>query len=245
MIGLAVQVVLVLLPVFWAIGARTRLGRLRKRVREAYLPLEHLLCERHDRLCALAVDVAPALREEAEMINALTAACEQAGVAAVAARAQPCDAELMQAVNEAERTVNQGFAPLLRAIEARPRIARDREVRRQRADVQAAAANTAFARERFNEAVHAYNQAVTEVPTHVLAWCFRMRPGVVLQGGPALARKEGTVSTGAAEGSAVGPGMAASATMAGSAVTNTLEALRAAHPSVPEEAWAPTQIAHD
>jgi len=129
---------------------------------------------------------------------------------------------------------------LLRAIEARPRIARDREVRRQRADVQAAAANTAFARERFNEAMNAYNQAVTEVPTHVLAWCFRMRPGVLLQGGPALARKEAAVSTDAVEGSA-----AAGLGLAGGAVTNTLEALRAAHPSVPEEAWAPTQIAHD
>ena len=244
MIGLAVQVVLILLPVFWAIGARTRLGRLRRLVREAYLPLEHLLCERHDRLCALAVDVAPALREEAEMINALTAACEQAGVAAAAARVQPTDAPLMQAVNEAERTVNQGFAPLLRAIEARPRIARDREVRRQRADVQAAAANTAFARERFNEAMNAYNQAVTEVPTHVLAWCFRMRPGVVLQGGPPLARKEAAVSADAAGGSAAVAGLAGAA-LAGGAVTNTLEALRAAHPSVPEEAWAPTQIAHD
>lgn len=229
-LGLALALVLLL----WAIGARSRLGRLRTRVREAYIPLEQLVCQRHDRLCALAVDVGPALRDQTERIHALTAACEHASVAAQAVRARAWDARRLQAYEEAERAVNQAFAGLLRAIEGQPRVANDRQVRRQRGELQGTQSAAAFARDRFNETIAQYNDALAVVPTRWLAWLLRMRPGLVLKGGVNVGRRD-------PEGAAA-EGAPASRMRFGEP---TLEVLKAAHPSVPEDAWAPTQIAKD
>lgn len=232
-LGLTAALVLLL----WGIGARSRLARLRTHVREAYIPLEQLVCQRHDRLCALAIDVGPALREQTERIHELTAACEHASVAAQDVRVRAWDARRLKAYEDAERAVNQAFAGLLRAIESQPRVANDRQVRRQRTELQSTQSAIAFARDRFNESIGHYNDALAIAPTRWLAWLLRMRPGLVLKGGVSVARHAEAGPLASGDGAHGGARLRFG--------EPTLEVLKAAHPTVPDEAWAPTQIAKD
>ena len=161
------------LLVFWMVGAYNRLVALRNAIGQAWAKVDEAQRQR----AAAGEPLLGALREplaaEQGALDALTAALAEAAKAAAAMGGRPVAQDHAGAWLAAESTL----APLASRVFAL--FEHDVALRGQ-ADIAAPAAawreaqtKIGFARQLFNEAAVAYNEAVTLFPTRLLAPMFR------------------------------------------------------------------------
>lgn len=174
---------------FWALGAYNRLVRLRNAVVAAWAPIDAQLRRRQ----ALAFELAELLAGQDEMrdevgrmtLQTVVAATRQAQAAADHAQVRPSKAGAVQSLSLAEQVLEGALRPLRVVIGSRPGLLADpaltERLNAALQGVQEADAQLAFVRRMFNEAVLAYNGAVNEVPTRVIAAVFGFRPAAPLQ----------------------------------------------------------------
>lgn len=181
------------LLVFWTIGAYNRLMRLRGELGAAWAPLEAQLVQRQTLALALAAQLEPPRSAEAPALGAaleaLVAATRQSQAATRHAHAQPGNAGALQSLGVAEQMVESA----LRAVLALKAGLPDREGEpgwegaEPAVDIVAGlretAGHLAFSRRRFNDTVAAFNEAVQEVPTRLVAALFGLAPAAPLLGG--------------------------------------------------------------
>lgn len=187
-----VSLVLVAVFVFWCVGAYNRLVRLRAAVASAWVPIDAQLRRRQ----ALAFDLASALAgpESGAMMDdevgratlqTVLAATRQAQAAADHAQVRPSSAGAIQSLGLAEQMLEGALRPLRLLVEARAGRLTDAAVtERVQAllqGLQDVDAQIGFTRRVFKEAVAAFNGAVQEVPTRVVASLFGFRPAAMLQ----------------------------------------------------------------
>jgi LemA protein len=184
-----VLLVLVALLGFWAVGAYNRLTRLRGAAISAWGPLDAQLRRRQ----ALAIELAERLAPQPAMddevgratIETLTAATRQAQAATDHAQVRPTRAGAIQSLGLAEGVLDGALRPLAVLIEARPQLLDDPEagahLRGLLESLRDCDAQLAFARRLFNDAVRAFNAAVDELPTCLLAGVYGFKPAATLQ----------------------------------------------------------------
>jgi LemA protein len=187
--GAVVTLLVLALVGFWALGAYNRLVRLRNAVVAAWAPIDAQLRRRQ----ALAFELAELLAGQDEMrdevgrltLQTVVAATRQAQAAADHAQVRPSKAGAVQSLSLAEQVLEGALRPLRVVIGSRPALLGDPALaERLQAALQGlheADAQLAFVRRMFNEAVLAYNGAVNEVPTRVIAGVFGFRPAAALQ----------------------------------------------------------------
>ena len=178
------------LLVFWGVGAYNRLVRLRGAAVAVWAPMDAQLRRRQ----ALAFELAGLLAAQTVMDNAtgratlqaLAAATRQAQAAADHALVRPSRAEAIQSLGLAEQVFESALRPLRALIEARQaHFEGDETGPRVQSLLQAlseADTQLAFARGVFNDAVEAFNGAIHEQPTCLLARLFSFQPAAVLPG---------------------------------------------------------------
>jgi LemA protein len=173
MSGTAWALLAAALLVFWAIGAYNRLVGLRNAIGAAFAELDEPLRRRRDALPALLAALRDPLPEARAALDGVAAALAQNQAAADALRARPSSAAAAASFSTAEAVQASAIARLL----SLPELQAD-ELRR-RADIAAwlrelhdADLRYAFARQRYNDAVGAYNAAVRQQPTRLLAAIF-------------------------------------------------------------------------
>jgi LemA protein len=176
------------LLVFWGVGAYNRLVRLRGAAVAVWAPIDAQLRRRQ----ALAFELAGLLAPQPAMddavgratLQALAAATRQAQAAADHALVRPSRAEAIQSLGLAEQVLEAALRPLRALIESREaQLEGDETGPRAQALLQAlreAETQLAFARGLFNEAVEAFNAAVHELPTRLLARRFGFQPAATL-----------------------------------------------------------------
>lgn len=174
---------------FWVLGAYNRLVRLRNAAVEAWAPIDAQLRRRQ----ALAFELAELLAGEDEMrdevgrttLQTVVAATRQAQAAADHAQVRPSKAGAIQSLSLAEQVLEGALRPLRVVIGSRPALLADAALaERLQAALQGlheADAQLAFVRRMFNDAVRAYNGALHEMPTRVVAGAFGFRPAAPLQ----------------------------------------------------------------
>lgn len=174
---------------FWAVGAYNRLMRLRGAAISAWGPLDTQLRRRQ----ALVVELVERLATQAAMddevghatLATLTAATRQAQAAADHAQVRPTRAGAIQSLGLAEGVLEGALRPLRVLIEARPQLLDEAEtgphLRGLLESLQDCDAQLAFARRVFNDAVRAFNAAVHELPTCLLAGVYGFKPAATLQ----------------------------------------------------------------
>lgn len=177
------------LLVFWAVGAYNRLTRLRGAAISAWGPLDAQLRRRQ----ALAIELAERLAAEPAMddevgratLATLTAATRQAQAATDHAQVRPTRAGAIQSLGLAEGVLDGALRPLAVLVEARPQLLDEPEagahLRGLLESLRDCDAQLAFARRLFNDAVRAFNAAVDELPTCVLAGVYGFKPAATLQ----------------------------------------------------------------
>ncbi len=161
------------LLVFWALGAYNRLVALRNAVIAAWAQVDEPLQRRAAALAQLADAARAPLHDEQGAIDAALAAQQRLQAAADAMRARPALAPRAAELGLAERALAAAAARLLALLEQRPAAAG--ATAPLLATLQDANTRLGFARQLFNDAVQAYNDAVHQFPASTLARLFDFR----------------------------------------------------------------------
>jgi LemA protein len=154
---------------FWAVGAYNRLVGLRSALVRSFAPVEAQFRHRHGLLLQLADALAPRLVEQPQPVEALRAACAQADAACQRARQRPAVPGLITSLRLAEEILDD----VRRRLPAEALAEAD--LAGLGTELTAGDNTLAFARRQFNDSVEAYNRAVRQFPTWVIAGLFRFR----------------------------------------------------------------------
>lgn len=156
--------------IFWLVGAHNRLVALRNGIVALFAPVDEQFRARQ-RLLREQIDaLGPRDGESAAALDALNAALSQADAACAHARSHPGAAGATASLRLADEILDTARA---RVPEAWLADAAFLEINARLAHTQA---SLDFTRRQFNEAVTAYNHAVRQFPTWIVAALFGFRP---------------------------------------------------------------------
>ena len=160
--------------VFWIVGAYNRVLSLRNALVARFASVDEMSRQRHALLERQIALLAAALASAGPRLEALRAAARQADAAREHARARPAAAGAVTSLRVAEEILADARARLpVQSVAAA-------ELPEINAELAAGDTTLVFARREFNAAVAAYNTAVLQFPTALVAWLFRFRPGATL-----------------------------------------------------------------
>ncbi len=175
-IGLAVAAV----TVFWMLGAYNRLVSLRNAVAAAWRVVDDLLAARAAALASLLEALREPLAGEGAALDALAAAQARVAEAAHTMRAQAVGADAASAMAQADAALAPVCTRVLALAEAEASLRADASVQASMAALREVAPRLAFARQAFNDAVRAHNDAIAQWPTRMLARLYGFVPGASL-----------------------------------------------------------------
>ena len=170
----ALAVLLVLVLVFWAVGAYNRLAGMRAGQLAAFARIDPHWKHRYELIPHLVEAAKEPLRGDREALEAVIAARNRAVVENTAAVADPGNADALRALVLAENVLKvcmDRFEALLQA--AAPAGDATRELVQ---DLTSTDHRIAFARQAYNETVAHYNTALQQFPGSIVANMFGFRP---------------------------------------------------------------------
>jgi LemA protein len=159
--------------VFWMVGAHNRVVALRALIVEAWTQVDALMQRRGEVLGTMAQalwDLWPTGRSQ---IDALRSAQQQLHTAAQAVRARPTRAAAAASLATAEGVLGTVVARVLNQIESDAALHANDAVATQMLALFEFGPRLLELRQRFNQACNAYNQAIVQFPTSLLAPVFR------------------------------------------------------------------------
>jgi len=178
--GQIALLVLAAVLVFWMLGAYNRLVALRHTISIAWAQVDEVLQRRGAAIEPLAAALRGTLLAEQGALDALLAAQARLAAAAVALREQPVRAECAQALVAAEAALAPAASRVISLAEQQRGALHDEATAPSLAALGEAVPKLVFARQRFNDAVAAYNEAVAQWPTFLLARLVGFSPAAPL-----------------------------------------------------------------
>jgi LemA protein len=162
--------------VFWMVGAYNRLVALRSAIGSAWLLVDEVLKKRGDAVRVLVAALREPLAGEQGALDALLAAERQLRSAADALGARPLVPRLASALTGVEPALASATSRVLALLEQHPELHSRPDIDAPVALLRDSAARLAFTRQLFNEAALAYDRAVQQFPTNLLARIYRFAP---------------------------------------------------------------------
>jgi LemA protein len=159
--------------IFWMVGAHNRVVALRAAIFEAWTQMDTLLEQRGQVIQALADALWDLWPTGRGAVDALRAAQAQLHAGVQAVRTRPSRAASAQSLASAEAALNATVARVLNQVEADPALHAHETVATQMLALFAFGPRLLEARQRFNAASSAYNEAIHQFPTRLLAPVFR------------------------------------------------------------------------
>lgn len=160
------------LAVFWILGAYNRLVALRNAIIAAWVQVDEPLQRRAQAIMTLVAGLRDALPGEHGAFDSVLAAQAASQGAADAMRAAPARASRAAALAKAEAALAAALARLLALLEQHPAAAGAGDTAPQIGALHDATQRLVFARQLFNDAVLAYNDAARQFPTRLLSRLF-------------------------------------------------------------------------
>lgn len=157
---------------FWLLGAHNRLVTLRNAIGGAWAQFDAPLQRRSGAIEPLVAALRALLPEERGTLEAVATAQSQVRAAADALRQRPALGRRAVALAQAEAALSAALARLQALVENHPQLHAHADVSPHVAVLGEAAPRLAFARQLFNDAAQAYNAAVAQFPTSVVARLF-------------------------------------------------------------------------
>ncbi|MFO1218381.1 MAG: LemA family protein [Burkholderiaceae bacterium] len=158
---------------FWMVGAHNRIVGLRAAISEAWAQVDLLLARRDAALISLARLLWERWPSGRATLDALAAAQHQLQTAALAVRARPSRATQVATLQAAEDALGTTVARLLNQVQADESLATVDDVSAQLMALFETGPLLLQARQRFNQAGRAYNEAIQQFPTSLLVPVFR------------------------------------------------------------------------
>ncbi|MCU0941470.1 MAG: LemA family protein [Hydrogenophaga sp.] len=176
-----VLLALLLVVFFWAVGAYNRLTRLRNAVANAFGQIDVQLKRRHDLVPNLVEVARKYLAHEAQTLEAVIAARNQARSAEQAATAGPLSAALVGNLSGAESLLGGALGRLMAVVEDYPDLKADQTMRELSEELASTENRIGFARQAFNDQALDFNDAAMQFPTLIVARLFGFAPMAMLE----------------------------------------------------------------
>ena len=171
----------VLLALYWAVGAYNRLVRLKNAIANAFGQIDVQLKRRYDLIPNLVEVARKYLAHESETLEAVIAARNQARHAEQSVAASPANASAMGALAGAEQVLGGAMGRLFALAEAYPELKADQTMRELSEELSSTENRVGFARQAYNDHVLAFNDAAAQFPTLILARLFAFLPMPMLE----------------------------------------------------------------
>jgi len=169
-----VWLIIAAILIFWAVGARNRLLRMRHDIITCFDVVHTQFQQRQNLLTQWLESLRPVLGDQAPELLAVKAASRQLEVAREYLQAKPVAAQAAASFRIAEETLATTRSRLAVIVPAR---ALDASLLQPTATESLFAADStlAFSRHAFNHATQSYNDALLEFPTWIIAGLFGLR----------------------------------------------------------------------
>ncbi|HYD81621.1 MAG TPA: LemA family protein [Paucimonas sp.] len=181
MTALIILLAIVLLLVFWAVGAYNRLVSLRNRFKNAFMQIDVQLKRRYDLIPNLVETAKAYMKHEREALEAVIAARNGAVTAEAKASTDPTDAAAVQQLAAAEGALNQTLGRLFALSEAYPDLKANQNMMQLTEELTSTENRISFARQAYNDSVMEYNTAAEQFPGSIIAGMFAFKPAELLQ----------------------------------------------------------------
>lgn len=167
-----VLLLVVVLLVFWVVGAYNRLVRLKNAIANAFGQIDVQLKRRYDLIPNLVEVARKYLAHEAQTLEAVIAARNQAQGAQQSAAASPLNAGTLGALAGAEQVLGGALGRLFAVAEAYPDLKADQTMRELSEELASTENRIGFARQAYNDHVLEFNDAAAQFPTLIVARLF-------------------------------------------------------------------------
>jgi len=194
--SLLVIVILVAALLAWGVGLYNRLVAARNLFRNAFAQIDVQLTRRHDLIPNLVETAKAYLAHERETLEAVTSARNTAVTSLKAAAADPGSATALTQLSGAEASLGGALGRLLAVVEAYPDLKASANMMQLSEELASTENRVAFARQAFNDAVMAYNNARETFPGSLVAGTFSFEAAKMLDAPPAAVREAPKVSFG-------------------------------------------------
>jgi LemA protein len=181
MITLIIVLVVVLLLVFWAVGAYNRLVTLRNRFKNAYAQIDVQLKRRYDLIPNLVETAKGYMKHERETLEAVIAARNQAVNANVKVAGDPTNAAAVQQMAVAEGTLSSTLGRMFALSEAYPDLKANQNMMQLTEELTGTENRIAFSRQAYNDSVMQYNTSLEQFPGSIIANIFAFKLAELLQ----------------------------------------------------------------
>ncbi len=175
-----VLLVLAVLVLSWAVGAYNRLVRLKNAIANAFGQIDVQLKRRYDLVPNLVEVARKYLEHEAQVLEAVIAARNQAREAEKKAAGAPLNAGALGALTGAEQALGGALGRLFAVVESYPDLKADQTMRELSEELASTENRIGFARQAYNDQVLAFNDAAAEFPTLIIARLFGFTPQAML-----------------------------------------------------------------
>lgn len=171
---------ILLLVLFWAVGAYNRLVTLHNRAKNAFVQIDVQLKRRHDLIPNLVETAKGYMKHERETLEAVIAARNQAVAVSASARGQAAGDAVPQ-MAAAENALSGLLGKMFALSEAYPELQANQNMMQLTEELGSTENRLAFARQTYNDGVMQYNTALQQFPGSVIATMFSFRPEQLLQ----------------------------------------------------------------
>ncbi len=180
-ITLGVILVILLIPIFWGVGAYNKLVTLRNRFKNAFAQIDVQLKRRYDLIPNLVETAKAYMKHESETLEAVVAARNQAQSAEKAAAADPGNAAAMKSLLGAEAGLTGAMGRLFAVVESYPDLKADKNMRQLSEELTSTENKIAFARQHYNDSVMTYNTRREVFPSVIVANMFNFGPATLFE----------------------------------------------------------------
>ncbi|MBC7414122.1 MAG: LemA family protein [Herminiimonas sp.] len=181
MTALIIVLAILLLLVFWAVGAYNRLVSLRNLFKNAFSQIDVQLKRRYDLIPNLVETAKGYMKHERETLEAVIAARNQAVSANARAASDPTDAAAMQQMASSEGALASSLGKMFALSEAYPDLKANQNMLQLTEELTSTENRIAFARQAYNDGVMQYNTALEQFPGSMIASTFGFKLAEMLQ----------------------------------------------------------------
>lgn len=165
---------------FWAVGVYNRLVRLKNAIANAFGQIDVQLRRRYDLIPNLVEAARKYLAHEAQTLEAVIAARNQARAAEQTAAGSPLNAGALGALMGAEQVLGGALGRLFAVAEAYPELKADQTIRELSEELSSTENRVGFARQAYNDHVLEFNDAAAQFPAMIVARLFGFLPQAML-----------------------------------------------------------------
>ncbi|RJG04852.1 LemA family protein [Noviherbaspirillum cavernae] len=181
MVAMIVLIAIVLLILFWGVGAYNRLVSLRNQFKNAFAQIDVQLKRRYDLIPNLVETAKGYMKHERESLEAVIAARNQAVTANAKAGVDLGDAAAVRQMAAAEGALTASLGKMFALSEAYPDLKANQNMMQLTEELTSTENRIAFARQAYNDGVMQYNTSLEQFPGSIIAGMFAFRAGELLQ----------------------------------------------------------------